>query len=65
MDDTDAEELDEAGCLLSIAVGAGCIGVGAGCIGVGIMHGAAYGFLALAAACVLAALAAVVARRFG
>lgn len=55
MDDTDAKELDGAGCLLGVAVGAGCIGVG-------IMHGAAYGFLALAAAC---ALAAVVARRLG
>lgn len=58
MDDTDAEELDGAGCLLSVAVGAGCIGVG-------IMHGAAYGFLALAAACALLALVAVVARWFG
>lgn len=58
MDDTDAKELDGAGCLLSVAVGAGCIGVG-------IMHGAAYGLLALAAACALTALAAVVARRLG
>ena len=55
MDDRDTEELNPAGCLLYAAIGAACIGVG-------ILHGAAYGFLALAAACALAALVAVAAR---
>ena len=58
MDDRDTEELGPAGCLL-------CAAAGAGCIGVGILHGAAYGFLALAAACALAALVAVASRWFG